>query len=347
MQKDKSKKQVLVVEDEKDVAQFMSRMLTAYHYHVTLAEGIQEALTILGREACDLVLLDINLRGESGLSLCQKMKSNTMLRHVPIILVTGMDTTEDMVNGLRLGADDFISKPFKKPELLARIESVLRRTEMSLEANPLSRLPGNVTIEKEILRRIEDQKPFSVIYADLNHFKAYNDYYGFPRGDKVIKKTSEILLKAAHKEGVLVGHVGGDDFVVVIGDDDPQALCKKIIDQFDAEVPSLYDEKERVAGFIVTKDRLGKVQRFPLLSLAIGVVANRVRPIHNLGEVATYGAELKKFAKKHTGSYVAIERRHDPYPAPQKKAGKWYASRSNSQKDFDPMNRTNILLRGG
>jgi diguanylate cyclase (GGDEF)-like protein len=193
---------------------------------------------------------------------------------------------------------------------------VLRRTKRDLEANPLTRLPGNVAILNELSSRIEEKKSFAVCYVDLDKFKAYNDKYGFEHGDTVIRETARILLGAAKEYGNLqdfVGHIGGDDFVVVTTPDLSDKICEKIIRDFDKISPSFYNEEDRKSGFIVGSDRKGEVQKIPLLSVSIGVVSNETRDITHVAQIGEIGAELKKAAKSvEKSNYVKDKRQSRP-----------------------------------
>jgi PleD family two-component response regulator len=310
-------KKVLIVEDEAPIQRLMEKTLGPY-FDVQTASDRSSAEQILSVAPFDLILMDINLPGGSGLDLCQKIKSSVFQRHTPIILVSGMATVEDKINGLRLGADDYITKPFSPAELMARSYAAVRKNTLTLEANPLTKLPGNGSIEREIYRQITSNSVFSVLYLDINNFKPYNDYFGFYRGDLVIQKTGEILVNLVDTTKDLVGHIGGDDFIVVTTRPDVEPLCEDIIRHFDSVMPYFYDKDDLERGFIITKDRNGKPHEYPPISLAIGVASNRARPLHSVGEVSTVGSELKCFAKTKPGSFFAVERRHDPYPAPQK-----------------------------
>ena len=299
---------VLIVEDDPESAKLLTRILSpAYQIHQ--AWTAQEALGKLASYNYNLVLLDVVLPGTSGLELCEKVKSDFKLRHIPIILITGMASIEDKIHGLRIGADDFIPKPYNADELLARVEAVIRRSSLNLEANPLTHLPGNNTIETEIQNRLALGKIFSVLYIDIDHFKAYNDYYGFYRGDWVLIRMADILLEASAGPYQLIGHLGGDDFVVVVGEENPAILAEKIILAFNGCMPVFYDPEDLRAGSILTRDRNNEERTFPFISLSIGIVTNKTRSLSTLGEVATIGAELKKFAKQHVGSFYALDRR--------------------------------------
>jgi diguanylate cyclase (GGDEF)-like protein len=312
---------VLVIEDEAAVARMMERALQTT-YNVRLAAGALEGFHVLESEPIDLVLLDISLPGLTGLELCGRIKEDVLLRHTPVIFVTGMARIDQRINGLRLGADDYLTKPFNMEELIARSEAAIRRRNLNLEANPLTKLPGNGTIEKEILKAIQSRETFSVLYADLNNFKAYNDFYGFHRGDEVILATARILLEASQGYSNLVAHLGGDDFIVISREDEPARLCQKIIALFDETAPQFYDPVERQAKSITTRDRRGQICVYPLLSIAIGVVTNKVRPLDSIGEVAAIGAEVKGVAKRQPGSAFFIDRRTTPYLGSQLTSGR-------------------------
>ena len=232
-------------------------------YDVVVAHNGEEAMRSPRKNPPDLVLLDVKMPKMSGYDVCRQIKSDVLLRHIPVMLLTAQAGTCNKVTGLEQGADDYLTKPFDMAELIARIRTLLRRTRMGLEANPLTRLPGNVTIETEILARIQNKAPFAVLYIDLNSFKAYNDIYGFVKGDEVIRETARILLTPSTKPQGFVGHIGGDDFIVLTVPDEAEALCKRLIAAFDAKAPDFYTPEDQTRGYVETKDRRGLVDAFP------------------------------------------------------------------------------------
>jgi len=308
-----SKALILVADDEDSILGLLQEALKNMSYNVAIAHDGEEAIQQIEKTAPDLVVLDIQMPKVSGYEVCKRIKSDLVLRHIPVLMLTAQGGTRSKVQGLEQGADDYLTKPFEMDELMARISTLLRRTRIDLEANPLTLLPGNNTIEKEILQRIKAKAPFAVLYVDLNSFKAYNDAYGFVKGDDVIRETARILREAAEGEAAFVGHIGGDDFIVLSTPDRCEALCKKIIKDFDAKSPDLYSPEDRARGHVVTKDRRGQVTKYPLLSISIGVVTNQLRVITSLGEVSHVGAEMKHFAKEkqENGSAYAIDRRRE------------------------------------
>lgn len=304
---------ILVADDEDSMVLLLREALQHASYEVMVAHNGQEAIDQLRKNPPDLVLLDVKMPKMSGYDVCRQIKSDVFMRHIPVMLLTAQAGTDSKVTGLEQGADDYLTKPFDMAELIARVRTLLRRTRLGLEANPLTRLPGNVTIETEILTRIQKKAPFAVLYIDLNSFKAYNDTYGFVKGDDVIRETARLLLTVSALDHGFVGHIGGDDFIVLTIPEQAENLCQKLIAAFDAKAPEFYTLEDRARGYVETSDRRGQSSRFPLLSMAIGVVSNQLRPITSLGEVSKIGAEMKHFAKenKDKGSSYAIDRRRE------------------------------------
>ena len=303
---------ILIVDDEPDIRDVLKLTLATENYTVLEAKDGEEAIEVILNKAPDLVLLDYKIPKIDGRQVAQRIKSDLLLRHLPIIMVTGKHELEDKVGGLDAGVDDYITKPFEPKELLARIRMALRRTERDLEANPLTRLPGNVSIFKEFSQRLESKSLFAVAYLDLDRFKSYNDKYGFEMGDDVIRETARILIKVVRtKENPddFIGHIGGDDFVIITTLKKVDNFCKQIIAQFEQTSPSFYTEEDRKNGYIVARDRKGEKTKIPLLSISIGVVTNESRKIEHVAEIGEIGAELKEFAKSLEGSNYIKDKR--------------------------------------
>jgi diguanylate cyclase (GGDEF)-like protein len=304
---------ILVVDDDPDIRDILKLTLSEENYEVIEAEDGEKAIKAIQTKAPDLVLLDYRIPKVDGREVCRQIKSDILLSHLPIIMVTGSGDVTDKVGGIDSGADDYIVKPFEPKELLARIRMIIRRTKRDLEANPLTRLPGNVSIINELQDRLSQTALFAVCYIDLDKFKAYNDKYGFEHGDEVIRETARILIRVVREVGHLndfIGHIGGDDFVIVTAPDAVDSICKKIIADFEAASPSFYNEADRSAGYISALDRKGVQQKVPLLSVSIGVVTNEFRKIEHVAQVGEIGAELKALAKSlERSNYVKDKRR--------------------------------------
>ncbi len=306
---------ILVVDDDPDLRDILHSILERAEFNVLEAGDGQTALELIRTEHPDLLILDYNIPRMDGVQVCQTLKQDVILRHLPIIMLTGRSELSDKIHGLNVGADDYIVKPFEPEELLARVRMVLRRTAQELEANPLTKLPGNVTIQKEVESRLAAKTPLAVCYCDLDRFKAFNDHYGFERGDRAIVLTAQILLDGVRRCGNptdFLGHIGGDDFVVVTTPDKADAVCEGIVRHFDATVPQLYDEADRARGHLVHTDRQGTPVKVGFLTISIAVVMNVQQQFTHLGQIAAIGAELKAYAKQFSESIYVKERRRNP-----------------------------------
>ncbi|MGD9014745.1 MAG: response regulator [Candidatus Omnitrophota bacterium] len=303
---------VLIVDDDPDIRDVLKLTLAEENYTILEAGDGEEALKIITSKPLDLVLLDYKIPKIDGRQVVQRVKNDLLLRHLPIIMVTGKRELEDKIVGMDAGADDYITKPFEPKELLARIRMTLRRTERDLEANPLTKLPGNVSILNELSHRLESKALFAVAYIDLDKFKSYNDKYGFEFGDEVIRETARILIKSTHQRGNpddFIGHVGGDDFVVITTPDKVDNLCQQIISAFKEASPLFYNQEDRERGYIIAKSRKGEQEKISLLSISIGVVTNESRQITHVAEISEIGAELKGYAKSLEGNNYVKDKR--------------------------------------
>ena len=303
---------ILVVDDDPDLRDIVRSILEPEGHHVFEAPDGQAALDLIKDRTPDLLILDYSMPRMDGPSVCRALKHDLLLRHVPIIMLTGRSEVQDKVHGLNAGADDYVVKPFEPQELLARVRMVLRRTAQELEANPLTKLPGNISIQHELEERLATQQPLAVCYCDLDHFKEFNDHYGFERGDLAITKTAQLLLEVVKQRGLptdFIGHIGGDDFVVITTPERAEAISQAILEQFDALAPSLYDEADRQRGSVLHTDRKGQPVTLGFLTISIAVVTNEEHRLTHLGQIAQIGAELKAYAKQLERSVYVKERR--------------------------------------
>jgi GGDEF domain-containing protein len=185
--------------------------------------------------------------------------------------------------------------------------------EMNLDANPLTRLPGNLAIEKALLTRLQRQRRFAFCHVDLDNFKAFGDHYGYARGSEVLKMVGQTLVRLSEGElrDIFVGHIGGDDFVLVCPPERVSGLCQQVIKEFDAAIPNFYDPDDRERGYIISRDRNEVVQQFPIMTISIAVVTNERREINSPMQVAEVAAQLKKYAKSFPKSIFVIDQRRE------------------------------------
>lgn len=311
----RKKYKILVVDDDPNIRELILETLNGDKYRSIEAKDGTEALRLCEVERPDIVILDVMMPDLDGLEVCLRLRGEALTRHIPIILLTAKGLLEDKIKGMDTGADDYLTKPFDPLELEARISMHLRRSVRDGEASPLTGLPGNRAIEEAIDSRIHAGLKFAVCYIDLDDFKAYNDRYGFHAGSKVIVLTTQVILEAVDKYGDsddFVGHIGGDDFIVVTEMERAPLISQEIIRLFDARIPECYEPEDRERGGIISTDRQGNIIEFAIMTISIAVAHNTYRKLDHPGKVAQIAAELKKYAKTMEGSnYVFDRRRRD------------------------------------
>lgn len=303
---------ILVVDDDPDILEFVRINLELDGFDVETADGGAAALKMAAENAPDLMLLDIMMPEIDGLTVLRRMRSDPSTASVPVIILTARSLAEDRVKGLDLGADDYITKPFDLEEMIARVRTVLRRSRQMRDLSPLTGLPGNFRIAGELEARVGDDGSFAVVHADLDNFKAFNDHYGFLRGDTVIKYTARVLLDAAGvaaAESTFVGHVGGDDFVAILAADAMPAFCDEIVRSFDDGILDHYDTADALQGYIEVTDRKGERHAFPICSLSMGVASSESKRFTSEWQASSIAAEMKEVAKRVPGTNYQVDRR--------------------------------------
>ena len=306
------KDRILVVDDDPDILQFVEMNLDLEGFDAQTAESGRIALEVARERPPDLILLDVMMPELDGLTVLRRLRSSPATSSIPVVLLTAKALAEDRVRGLDLGADDYITKPFDIEELLARVKAVLRRAQQMRDLSPLTGLPGNFRISRELEERVTGGGEFAIVHADLDNFKSFNDHYGFMRGDSVIKYTAQTLLEAAEGSGdpkVFVGHVGGDDFVAVIDPVYVEEVCKVVVTNFDQGILDFYDTADALQGYIEVTDRKGERHAFPISSISMGVATNVKRPVKSEWEASAIASEMKEYAKRQPGSSYQIDRR--------------------------------------
>jgi diguanylate cyclase (GGDEF)-like protein len=303
---------ILVVDDDPDIVQFVRVNLELEGFEVETAGDGHEAIRAAVAGAPDVVVLDVMMPGMDGLNVLKQLRSHPAAANTSVILLTAKALPEDRVSGLDLGADDYITKLLDINEVVVRVKAVLSRMKELRDVSPLTVLPGNFRIASELELRIESGDHFALVYADLDNFKAYNDHYGFMRGDQVIKFTAHALLEASaalQDPSAFVGHIGGDDFVAVIRPDQAEAFCREAISVFDDGVLDYYETADALRGYIEVTDRRGERHAFPVVSISLGVATNTIREINSQWQASAIAVEMKEHAKRVSGSSYEIDRR--------------------------------------
>ncbi|MFB9181049.1 response regulator [Dactylosporangium sucinum] len=306
---------ILVVDDDVDIARFIKVNLDLEGFEVLLAHDGETALDMIARRQPALAVVDWMMPQLDGLELTRRLRADPMTAPMPIILLTARGQTADKVIGLQAGADDYLVKPFDTMELIARVRSTLRRNQENREVSPLTGLPGNSRILREITDRARTGIDFAVSHVDIDRFKPVNDVYGFARGDEFITSLARALHRAVVEVGLppaFLGHIGGDDFLVVCAPEQLKDLTTKAILEFQNAADALYDPIDAERGYIEVVQRNGEVQQANLVTLSIGVAIGTPSmggPLSDPRDVISVATEMKSVAKKHHGNYVAVDRR--------------------------------------
>jgi GGDEF domain-containing protein len=272
-----------------------------------------EVESIVLRGHPSLLFVDGDNSAAEGLGLVRRLKSDAFTAIVPVTALAGTHHPEQVQAWFASGADEVITGLFSPAEQRSRLDAMLVRTERDVSVHPSTRLPGTTEIEREIRRRLESNQEFAVCYADLDHFKEFNDRYSYYEGDRVIYILSRILhdvVKGLMGPRGFIGHIGGDDFIFIIPADDISPVCSEILEVFDALVPLQYNDQDRRAGYFFGKDRRGQLHRVPLMTLSIGIVTNRHRRFAHPAQVSELATEMKSYAKTLPGSVFVVDRRH-------------------------------------
>jgi GGDEF domain-containing protein len=260
-----------------------------------------------------LVIIDGRTKLQEAARACDRLKGDSYTAVVPAVLVAPREPPA-IAQGLRSGADEVIAETMAPVEFCGRLDMALRRSDRDVWVHPSTRLAGTAGIEAEIVSGIERGVPFAVCYADLDHFKEYNDRYSYADGDRVIQVLARILhdvVKGLCGEQGFVGHIGGDDFIFIIPSPYVDDVCREIIQVFDLLVPFQYSEADRRAGYFFGKDRRGQLHRVPLMTVSIGVVSSERRHFTTASQVSELATEMKSYAKTLPGSVYVIDRRQD------------------------------------
>jgi len=306
------KAKVLVIDDDRPLCNVVAEVLLAEDIEVLQAHDGAEGLDLAKRERPDLIILDVMVPVMSGYEVCRSLRRSFLTANIPVIMFTTSGDPIEKAKGMAEGADDYLTKPFHPDELRSRVVTHLRRRERDIQTSPLTRLPGNLAVERALWERIARQKPFAVCYIDLDNFKPYNDQYGFFAGDQVLRMLSEMIVDAVLERGAeedFIGHEGGDDFVVITTPERAEGICQAVIERFDAAIPPAYDEEDRERTYILSRDRQGRLLHFPLLTVSISVVTNVQRSLVHPGQIAHIAAQVMRYVKAKEGSNYAFDRR--------------------------------------
>ncbi len=307
-----SEKEILLISQDNELNWKITKKLADKDFLISTSRSVNKGLGMVYESPPALIMLQEHLMRGKGLGLLRTFKKDNLFSHIPVVLLVSPEWGKKDIDWDNIPVEDYITTSFKTDELINRVSLCVSRFNRALDPNPLTRLPGNTSILREIQKVLDLGQDVAISYLDVDNFKAFNDRYGFARGDEALRMTARILSNVIHDykdTEAFVGHVGGDDFVFIIPARYMDDVCKKTIRGFDSIIPSLYEEGERKKGFIISKDRSGKKQQFPIMSVSIAVVINRNRKFKHYGEVSEVASQIKKRVKKLPESNYMTDRR--------------------------------------
>lgn len=299
---------ILVVSSNTAITDLLQKILSGSG-RVAVFSHLRSAFDDIYNDVPNLLIVDIQ-RDREALTLLTTLKEDPLFAHLPVLIILAED--DPAPDWSVLPVEDYIREGDLEKDILTKVELCQARSERIVEVNPLTRLPGNISINRQIQNRLDQGIPFALAYADLDYFKPFNDKYGFSRGDEVIRITGRLMLNIVRNRSnlnIFIGHVGGDDFICIMEPALIEETCREIIEAFDQIVPSFYDPIDREQGCIESQDREGRARRYPIMSISIGIANVDQGVFTHYGEVTGVASEMKSLAKKEAKSCFRINRR--------------------------------------
>jgi len=290
------KARLLVVEDDVDIGNMLKIYFSGMDFEVDVAVRGSEALEKTKQSLPHLIVLDIMLPDIDGYEVCRNLRTNMRTSHIPVIFLTQKDERSDKLQGLELGADDYITKPFDIEELKLRVQGAIRRSERESLTDPRSGRPAGRLIEEQ-LRRIIREKGWALLDTGISHFEPFKDVYGFVAGDDVLRFTSLILEEVVSELGNpsdFIGHAGGDNFIVITTEEKADAIKSRLKERFNQEVQTHYNFIDRQQGFVQSPMSDGTAEKVPFMTMAIGVVSPSQHSFADIREITELSAEARR-----------------------------------------------------
>jgi diguanylate cyclase (GGDEF)-like protein len=301
---------LVVVSEDVDLAQFIEVNLRLQGYGVLGAHDAETAMRLIAEHQPGLVIVDLVPSQVDRLGLIKLLRADAIAAAIPILVLTAGNKTDEKVAVLVAGVDGYIAKPFDTVELFARVRAILNRTHEYREVSPLTGLPGSTSILRDIARRLRSGADFAVCHIDIDRFKSVCDSYGPVRASDFILALARSIgnaIEASSPPSAFLGHIGGDDFVVLCDPDQVRPLTERAVVDFETAGDALYDPADRARGYLELTRRKGQIQRANLVTLSIGVAPVSGAAGHRPEEVLALASRMMSIAKTQPGSYVAVD----------------------------------------
>ncbi|HEX2992722.1 MAG TPA: response regulator [Anaerolineales bacterium] len=290
------KARLLVVEDDIDIGNMLKIYFSGMGFDVDVAVRGSDALERTKQVLPHLIVLDIMLPDIDGYEVCRSLRTSMRTSHIPVIFLTQKDERSDKLQGLELGADDYITKPFDIEELKLRVQGAIRRSERESLTDPRSGLPAGRLIEEQ-LRRIIREKDWALLDARVNQFDSFKDVYGFVAGDDVLRFTAMLIGEVVDELGTtsdFIGHAGGDNFIIITTETKGDAIKARLKERFDQEVLTHYNFIDREQGFVNAPSNDGTTVKVPFMTMSVGVVSPSRHTFADIREITELAAEARR-----------------------------------------------------
>lgn len=290
------KPRLLVVEDDIDIGNMLKIYFSGMQFDVDVSVRGSDALERTKQVLPHLIVLDIMLPDIDGYEVCRTLRTNMRTSHIPVIFLTQKDERSDKLQGLELGADDYITKPFDIEELKLRVQGAIRRSERESLTDPRSGLPAGRLIEDQ-LRRIIRQSGWALLDARVNNFESFKDVYGFVAGDDVLRFTAMLIGEVVDELGTtsdFIGHAGGDNFIVITKETKAEAIKARLKERFDNEVQTHYNFMDRQQGFVQGPTNDGTTVKVPFMTMSVGIVSPSLQSFSDIREITELAAEARR-----------------------------------------------------
>ncbi len=326
MNKDKNNKPKIFIISGKNSAYKTVFKEELGKYDFKIFDSFNQAYYSVYASPPQLIIITMNAFSEKDyeehkreIKMINDMQLNNMLSNIPVLFILPAGFDFNVIEDEKHFLKDYIKEPLNSYELNYKVESIIYTSKSALDANPLTKLPGNFSIMESVKNKLNKNIDFSFAYIDIDNFKSYNDKYGFLRGDEVIMMTSRLIATTVYdisktrcrdiEKYVFMGHIGGDDFVIISHPCDIMDISNSVICNFDKIVLSFYDNADKQRRYIEVYDRQRKMQKFPVMSLSIVVIEDVTKKISHYGQISEITSGLKSIAKEKTGSSVIVDRR--------------------------------------
>ncbi|TAH53635.1 MAG: response regulator [Chloroflexota bacterium] len=300
------REKILIVDDIRLHRDRAAEILARRGYATVQAENGARALDLVTSESPDLVILDAYMPDVDGMDVMQRLKADPFTHHIPVLMFTGDNSKSLQIQTLQGGADGFVHKSFDPEELVAQVEALLRR---SYQFNPLTKLPAAPYLHRQINSRLAQNQMTAVLYADIDHFRPFNQLYGHLMGDQALLQLAHLLVETLPTRGAFVAHLGGDDFIAVVPPETAETFAQTLVDQFHRLRDSFYSDDDAARKYIQVEGRRGELRQVPLMTLSVALVSNERRVLTNYIQVSDLLADVMRYLKAQGGGNWARDRR--------------------------------------